>query len=81
VTLCRIDLGDPAFLLVAIAKEYPDCTAVVRIGFKYLHGDDVLALKPNRNSSPNFLWFKECRQAFLYVDRIILAATTRRPEP
>jgi predicted GNAT superfamily acetyltransferase len=28
--------------------------------------------------SPNFLWFKEHRRSFIYVDRIIVAATAQR---
>jgi uncharacterized protein len=27
--------------------------------------------------SPNFLWFKECRERFVYIDRIIVAVSAR----
>ena len=39
----------------------------------------LLALGPEIDyDSPNFLWFRERYDAFLYIDRIVVAATARR---
>src|ERR1039457_1331839 len=44
------------------------------------HGATAFLIALDQNTSywsPNFNWFKECRESFIYIDRIIVAASAR----
>ena len=65
------------------ALDAASLTALLDLAF-YARGIDrgatalLIALDQNAGyNSPNFLWFKACRESFVYIDRIIISRAAR----
>jgi hypothetical protein len=65
------------------ALDEGSLTALIDMAF-YARGIDrgatalLIALDQNAAyNSPNFLWFKACRESFVYIDRIIISSAAR----
>jgi len=65
------------------ALDEASLTALIDMAF-YARGIDrgatafLIALDQDATyDSPNFLWFKACRESFVYIDRIIISSAAR----